>query len=107
MERNNAASRLYWISVITAAFFGFLTASEFAPMPKSKGDCSVFKVDHKPVTAFVLKPPPAPPAEHVVCPVAPKCEAQVTPEPEKVEATNTDDTKPRRRRHYRKRSYWR
>jgi hypothetical protein len=110
-EKEKHASRVFWICLLTSTFAGFLIATGTAPLPKSNNDCNVFKINNKPVTAFVLKPPPAPPEEHPVCPVAPKCEAQVTPEPEnvsKAEVSNADDTKPRRhRRHHRVRTYWR
>lgn len=85
---------------------GVIICATAEPLPGSINHCEVFKVAHKPVTAFVLKPPPAPaPIEHVVK------EACVSPKPENVtqpELTIADDTqKPRRhRRHRRHRRYW-
>lgn len=81
--------------LILAAIAGFAIAMLTAPMPTSKSDCGIQKVDQKTVTSFVLKPPPSPvikeacpPVEHVVCPA---------PEEKPVEE------KPRRRhrRHWR------
>lgn len=75
--------------------------------------CETYKVARKPVTAFVLKPPPAPPAEPVVvykaCPqttqVSPTPESQINTD-EKMESINQTDKQRRHRRHWRRR-HWR
>ena len=87
---------------------GFALAMAAFPAPKTSDNCGVYKVNSRPVTAFVLKPPPAEPA---ACPVAPKCEPQVTNSENsvsKTEASNVDERQSRRhhRRRYRVKAYW-
>lgn len=102
-QQKRESVRYLWATSSVCAMVGFGLAMVVTPMPKGKGDCGVFKVNEKPVTAFVLKPPPAPPPEKVIvkeaCP-APKVE-EASPAQEKAEE------KPRRKRHYRVRRYWR
>ena len=90
---------------------GFALAMAAFPAPKTSDNCGVYKVNSRPVTAFVLKPPPSPPAEPATCPVAPKCEPQVTNSEDsvsKTEASNVDERQSRRhhRRRYRVKAYW-
>ena len=90
-----------------SAIVGGCLALTTTPLPQPNRDCAVYKVASKAVTSYVLKPPPAPPAEKIVVK-----EACVTKAPEsdtQPESTNTDETqkKPRHRRHHRVRRYWR
>ena len=93
----------------SAVSFAFIYPS--IPTPKERADCQTYKVAHKTVTSYVLKPPPAPVPDPVVikeaCPQVTKTDENDS----KPELTNTDETqKPRRHRryrHHRVRSYWR
>jgi hypothetical protein len=94
----------------SAALVGWLISAALSPVPSAKKDCYVYKVAQTPVTAFVLKPPPAPPAEAATCPEAPKCEVVEAPkaEPEAKEEVEPDKPAPKRRyRRHRARVYWR
>lgn len=91
-------------------------------LPDKKG-CSLYKVDKRPVTAYVLKPPP-PEIRYEACPqttqkmnpfepspIVQPPKPSVSPKTDDDIQTNlsaTDDTqKPRRHRHRRYRRYWR
>jgi hypothetical protein len=77
------------------------------PIPSQGVKCQTYGVTHKVVTAYVLKPPPAPPPEHIV--VKEAC-PQITERAENVsepEISKADESKPRKRRHHRIRRYWR
>lgn len=92
--------------VTMTAVMGVVLITNTAPVPKPTEDCKLFKVDEKAVTAFVLKPPPAPVP---VCPVAeaPKCPPQALPEIPVEEAKKVDDPPRRKRYRHRIRHYWR
>lgn len=70
--------------------------------------CETYKVRQKPVTAYVLKPPPAE-IRYEACPqttakAEPECQKLSDEKPESIEQTD----KPRRhRRHHRVRRFWR
>jgi hypothetical protein len=78
------------------------------PSVTSREDCQTFKVKQKAVTAYVLKTPPAPPAEKVV--VKEVCEP-VSKKEEKINTTeervNETDKPARHHRRHRYRRYWR
>lgn len=78
-----------------------------SPVPQTREDCNLYKVNQKAVTAFVLKPPPGPIVEKI-CPPAPiaKCES-AAPEEKSDEAKKSDDQPRHRRYHHRVRRYWR
>ena len=82
---------------------GCLITGAGTPVPKQSSSCVIPRVSTQTVTAYVLKPPPAPPAEKIVV-----REACVTPKPENVsqpELTNTDDTQTKPKRRYRHHRY--
>lgn len=78
--------------------------------PSPSNECVAYKIRPKPVTAYVLTPPP-PIIRPAVCPVAPKCD--VAKEEVFVSNAETGDEKAKedkpRRRHgrHRVRRYWR
>lgn len=74
------------------------------PVPSMNEDCKTYRVRQKAVTAFVLKPPPAPIPDPVV--IKEKCEAP------KVEESAVEEPRPTRRHHHKRwrhrvRAYWR
>ena len=93
-------------SFIAGILMGVVTCSVMAPIPIPKKDCDIYRVANEVATSYVLKAPPAPPAERVIVK-----EACVTPTPENVskpEITNADETQEKpRRRHRRMRAIWR
>lgn len=113
MRMDHNVSSWGFVSVLMSGMaLGFGVSLYAMPMPKAKDDCGIYKINRRTVTSFVLKAPDKAPQEHFACPVAPKCEAQVTNPPENVsqaETNNVDERKPRRhRRHYsRVRATWR
>lgn len=99
-----------------SAIVGGCLALTTTPMPQPKGDCGVYKVTNKAVTSYVLKPPPAPPAEKIV--VKEACVTKPTESDTQVDLSNMSETqvnktmkneheKPHHRRHHRVRRYWR
>lgn len=78
--------------------------------PTPSNDCVAYKIRQKPVTSYVLTPPP-PIIRPAVCPVAPKCETEKTEvfvNNSEAKPEETAKEKPaRHRRHYRHRRYWR
>lgn len=92
-----------------AGFVGGMALVFYQADAPLKNGCETYKIRAKPVTAYVLKPPPAPPADPVIikekCPVVLTESEKVNTSDERVEEVNT---KPRRhRRHHRVRRYWR
>lgn len=71
--------------------------------------CETYKVSHKTVTAYVMKPPPAPPADPIIVKEACPRVSQNAENETQTELSNADETqKPRHhRRHHRVRRYWR
>ena len=70
--------------------------------------CETYRVARKPVTAFVLKPPPAPPADPVIIKEACPRVSQNAENETQAELSNADETQKtrRHRRHHRWRRYW-
>lgn len=103
--------------IMTVGFF-FVSAP---PIPEKDG-CALYKVDKRPVTAYVLKPPP-PEIRYEACPQTTQKLDPFEPSPivqrpsetdsqklsdEKTDNIKQDDPEPRpRRRHRRYRRYWR
>lgn len=70
--------------------------------------CETYRVARKSVTAFVLKSPPAPPADPVIIKEACPRVSQNAENETQADLSNADETqKPRRHRHRRHRRYWR
>jgi hypothetical protein len=89
-------------ALMAGIFIGAFIAVLTAPIVPPKNDCSVYRVDSRAVTSYVLKPPPAE-VIYKACP-------QVTEKVESVsepEVAKADDSKPRRHRRHRVRRYWR
>ncbi len=102
IERGKRSSNVLWkVSSFMFAFAGFGMAMVAAPSLEGKKDCNTFKVERKPVTAFVLKPPEGEKCEPKIiekaCPVAEK-EPEVTP---------VEEPTKRKYRKRRIRRYWR
>lgn len=66
--------------------------------------CQTYKVAAKPVTAYVLKPPPSP-VIYKACPQVTQKVEPVAVEPQVVK--QEEEPKPRRHRRHRVRRYWR
>ncbi len=105
-------------TLMAGIFIGASIAVLTAPIVPAKTDCSVYRVDSRAVTSYVLKPPPA----EVIYKACPQTTEKVcvSPKPENVtqgDLTNTSDTQvnekpknehePRRHRRHRVRRYWR
>ena len=104
------ATTLLVASSAASAIISFGLALVVAPMPETKQHCTLYKVDKRSETSFVMKPP------ELVCPQTQKCEpTTISPEPTNVDSqkstkeTVDDDPKPRHRRwrKHRIRRYWR
>jgi hypothetical protein len=97
------------MTFIAGSLIGGVITISTMPIPGPHNDCNVYKVAKKSVTAYVLKPPPSPPADPII--VKEKC-PQVTPVTENVtqeQVAKEDDSKSTKRYHrrHRIRRYWR
>lgn len=97
-----------WIIYGTGVAVGLVLGFFAAPTPEQTDSCSVFKVDRKPVTSYVLKPPPAE-VVYKACPQTTEkvCVTKIPENDTQPELSNANDTqKTRRHRRHRVRRYW-